>query len=265
MGCEGIEIQIEAVTGEERQIARSQELPQGVDDCMCCVLCAGTQMEDWNNLRGGIDGQPEPEDLLVAAQPGTQFIQLEVREPEMAEGALVQGLCVLASASEPGGDGGLSISEDSLGSGKVQPFSERRQHHPDLVRGGFQMVQGSVASGGEGGAAGLTAKGLDPLGLAMLAIPNQRVDPIIGDAEGRALLVRTGEALGLDPLGCSSAAFHLTPGTYWQRRWSSTRRGSRAETTGGAIVWAAGLEQTVEPAAHLGCCSRRGRTLMGPT
>ncbi len=125
MGCEGIEIQIEAVTGEERQIARSQELPQGVDDCMCCVLCAGTQMEDWNNLRGGIDGQPEPEDLLVAAQPGTQFIQLEVREPEMAEGALVQGLCVLASASEPGGDGGLSISEDSLGSGKVQPFSER--------------------------------------------------------------------------------------------------------------------------------------------
>jgi hypothetical protein len=31
--------------------------------------------------------------------------------------------------------------------------------------------------------ASLTAKGLDALGLAMLAIPNQRVDVSIGDAE----------------------------------------------------------------------------------
>ncbi len=61
------------------------------------VLCAGTQMEDGNKLREGVDGQPQPEHLLVAAQPGAQFIQLQVREPEMAEGALVQALCVLES------------------------------------------------------------------------------------------------------------------------------------------------------------------------
>jgi hypothetical protein len=35
--------------------------------------------------------------LLVAAQPGAQFVQLYVREPEVAEGALVQDLSVLES------------------------------------------------------------------------------------------------------------------------------------------------------------------------
>ena len=69
-----------------------------------------------------------------------------------------------ASASQPGGDGGLSKAEDSLSRGRVQPFGQRRQHHGDLLRGGFQSVQGRVASSAERGAAGLTAKGLDPLG-----------------------------------------------------------------------------------------------------
>ena len=69
------------------------------------------------------------------------------------------------------------------------------------------MVQGSVASGGEGGAAGLTAKGLDPLGLAMLAIPNQRVDSGVSIAKVRALLVRTGEPIGVDAFGELPADF----------------------------------------------------------
>jgi hypothetical protein len=59
-------------------------------------------MEHGKKLRAGVDGQPEPEDLLGAAQPGAQFIQLEVRELEMAEGTLVQGLSVLASARQKG-------------------------------------------------------------------------------------------------------------------------------------------------------------------
>ncbi len=55
-------------------------------------------------------------------------------------GVLVQGLRMLASARQPGGDGGLSVAEDTLDSGRVQPFCERRQHHPDLLRGGFQTI-----------------------------------------------------------------------------------------------------------------------------
>jgi len=102
MGSESIEIHIQTITGEERKAARSQELSQGVDNPKCHVLCAGTEMEHGHKLRERIDGQPEPEHLCGAAQPGAQFVQLEVREPQIAERALVQGLCVLASASQKG-------------------------------------------------------------------------------------------------------------------------------------------------------------------
>jgi hypothetical protein len=99
-------------------------------------------MEHRKDLRERIDGQPEPDHLCGAAQPGSQFVQLEMWEPEGAEGALMQGLCVLASASQPGSDRGLPVAEDTLGSGRVQPFGERRQHHCDLLRGGFKRYKG---------------------------------------------------------------------------------------------------------------------------
>ena len=61
---------------------------------MRCVLRAGAEMEHGKNPRAGVDGQPQPEHLFVAAQPGSQLVQLEVRELEVAERVLVQGLCV---------------------------------------------------------------------------------------------------------------------------------------------------------------------------
>ena len=53
------------------------------------VLRAGAEMEDGKNLRAGVDGQPQPQDLFGAAQPGSQFVQLEMRELEIAERVLV--------------------------------------------------------------------------------------------------------------------------------------------------------------------------------
>ena len=78
-----------------------QDVSQRMDDCMRHALRAGTQMENRNDLCEGIDGQPEPEHLLVAAQPGTQFIQLQVRELEVVEAAPMQDLCVLESRATP--------------------------------------------------------------------------------------------------------------------------------------------------------------------
>jgi hypothetical protein len=60
-----------------------------VDEQMGHVLCSGAELKHRKNLRQGINGQPEPEHLLIAAQPGAQFIQLEVWELEIAEEALV--------------------------------------------------------------------------------------------------------------------------------------------------------------------------------
>jgi len=125
----------------------------------------------------------------------------------------------------------------------------RDPHHGDLVRGRFQPVQRGVAPGGESGAARLTAKGLDPLGLTMLAVPDQGVDSSVSVAKVAALLVGTGEAIGVDAFRGSPPAFDLAPGAHkhWGRH--SSRQGRGSESTGVAILGSAGLQQTGEPAA----------------
>ncbi len=249
MSRESIEVEIEPVTRKEWETARGQAQPQSVDEPMRHVLRAGTQLEDGKNLGAGINGQPEPEHLFGTAEAGAQFVQLEVREVEMEEEALVQSVRVYTCTSEPGGDSGLTIAEDPFGGGRIQPFSQGREHHGDLLRGGFQTIQGRVPPGSERGAASLTAKRLDALGLAVLAIANQRMNMSLDNAEVQALLVGTGVTLGVDSLGCSPAAFDLAPGAYWCWRWPYSRRGSGGETTGGAIVWGSWLQETLERGA----------------
>ena len=131
-------------------------------------------------------------------------------------------LCVLASTGQPAGDGGMSKAEDTLCSRGIQPFGQRCQHHGDLMGRGFQTVHGRVASRAECGMASLAAESLDLFSPTMLAISHQRVDLRIGVAEVEALLIGAGEPLGVDPLGCAPAAFHLSPGTH--RLWCRPAR-----------------------------------------
>jgi hypothetical protein len=210
-----------------------------VDNRRCHVLRAGTELKHRQKLGEGIDGQPQPEDLCGASQPGSEFVQLQVREVQMAEEALVHDVRVRACTGQPGGNGGLSKAEDPLGSRRIQPFGQRREHYRDLLGRGFQTVQGGVASGTERGAASLAAKCLDALETAMLAISYQGVDMSIGDAEVRTLLVGTSEALRGYALGGSPSAFDLAPGAHGCRGLFHAWRGA---TTDGAIQWRAGLE-----------------------
>ena len=48
--------------------------------------------------------------LCGAAQPSTQFVQLEAREVQGVEAALMEEFSVPAGASEPGADGGLPVA-----------------------------------------------------------------------------------------------------------------------------------------------------------
>jgi hypothetical protein len=114
-----------------------QELPQGVDNFMRHVLRAGTEIEHGKKLRKGIDGQPQPQHLLIAAQPGAQFVQLEMRDVEVAEAALMEDLSVSACASEPRGDGGLTVAEDPFGSGSIQSTSRVQTAPLQLDEKGF--------------------------------------------------------------------------------------------------------------------------------
>jgi hypothetical protein len=204
------------------------------------MLGTWTQMEHGKHLRARVDDQPEPQHLFSAAQPCAQFIQLEIGKLEMTEEALVQGLCVLACTSEPRRDGGLSKAKDPFGGGGIQSFGQRSEHYCDLMRRGFQAIQGCVASSTERGVAGLTAKGLDALGLAMFAIPNQGVDVSVCDPGVQALWVGTSEAVGV----------HLTPGPHWRRSRSHT---GGAEATEWAIKRGAGLEQMVDQRTSPAC------------
>ncbi len=187
------------------------------------ILCAQTQMQDRKYLCTGVDDQPQPQDLLGATQPRPQFVQLEIGKLEMTEKVLVKALSVLPSAGQPSSDRRLTIAEDTLGSGSIQSFGQRRQHDRDLLGRGFQPVQGRMTSCTEGGAAGLTTKRLDPLGLAVLAIPNESMNVCACNAEVGALVVGAGEAVRVYALGCSSPAFDLAPGPHGQRRWTCTR------------------------------------------
>ena len=171
---------------------------------------------------------------------------MEVRDLQVAEAALMEDLSVAACASEPRRDGGLTITEDPFGGGWVQTFGECSKHHGDLLGGGFQMVQGSIVSSAERGAASLKTKRLDPLDTAMLAVADQGMEVSVSVAKVLTLRVRTSEARGIYVFRGSPPAFHLTPGAH--RPWLSSRRGRGGESTGGTIVGSAGLEQTGEPA-----------------
>src|SRR6266699_1520368 len=148
----------------------------------------------------------------------------------------MEELSVPACACEPRLDGGVTVAEDPFGSGRIQPSDPRRQEYGNLVGGGFQTIQWGMASGSEGGVASLTAKGLDALGLTMLAIPDQRMDVSIGDPEVGALRVGTGEARGVHALGGSPAAFHLAPGAHRCRLTTRRSNGGMAHAMRNEIV-----------------------------
>jgi hypothetical protein len=192
------------------------------------------------SFRARITGQPQPEHLRGAAQPGAQqwsscrcgrcrWQKKRSCRVCACPPARVSHLVIVACRKPKT----RSAAEAS------SPSESRREHHSDLVRGGFQAIQGGVASGTEGAVAGRASKRLDALGLAMFAISDQSVDVCLSDSKVQALLIGTGEALGGYPLGCSPPAFDLAPGTHRRKGRSHTRRDGAGEATGGAIAWGA--------------------------
>jgi len=116
MSRQRVEVQIEPIAGEQRQTARGQSLSQRVDEQVRHVLGARTQVQHGQDLGARVDGKPYPEHLSGAAQPRAEFVQLHVREVEVAEGAFVQELRVQARTRQPGSVGDLLKAEDACGS-----------------------------------------------------------------------------------------------------------------------------------------------------
>jgi hypothetical protein len=66
-----------------------QHLSERVDELVGHGLCSGAELKYRKNFRARINRQPEPEHLGTAAEACSQFIQLHVRELEVAERVLV--------------------------------------------------------------------------------------------------------------------------------------------------------------------------------
>jgi len=77
----------------------------------------------------------------------------------------------------------------------------------------------------------------------MYAISNQGVDVSVCDAEVRAPVVGTGEALSVYPFGSTPSAFDLAPGAHRKRRRFHTRREGGGDTAGWTIKWVRGLSR----------------------
>jgi hypothetical protein len=183
---------------------------------MCAICCVRGPRESTGRIfvRGSMASHSqstwvELRNLVRSSSNGL------VREVQVAEGVLMEEFRVLACSREPPRNRGVSKAEHPPCSRKIQSFGQSREHHRDRAREGvFSRYKGVSRRARERGAARLTAKGLDALGMAMFAIAHQRVTMRVRVAEVRALPVRTGEALGGDALRSSPPAFDLGPRTY---------------------------------------------------
>jgi hypothetical protein len=94
MSGQRVEVEIEAIAGEDRQAARSQVPSQGVDNGMSHGLRARIELEHGQNLRARINDQTQPEHVSGATQSGSNFVQLQVQP-------LVDIVGELSSARQP--------------------------------------------------------------------------------------------------------------------------------------------------------------------
>jgi hypothetical protein len=91
-----------------------QLLAQPVDEQLRHLVRSRTQLEHRNALGEWIDGHPEPQNLRVAAQACSQFIQLQMRDLEMAERALMQDLGIRSCLQQPVRDRRMPDPQNSL-------------------------------------------------------------------------------------------------------------------------------------------------------
>ena len=131
MSRERIEVQIEAITGEERETVGSQSCRrEWMSRCAACWV----RGPRWSTGRIGarINGQPQKDAPVWNCAAWCEF-----RLTAGAEGALMEELSVPACASEPVGDGGLTVTLRPARQRKHLTLRPARDpHHGDPAREG---------------------------------------------------------------------------------------------------------------------------------
>jgi len=101
MGGDGIEVEIEAVTGKDRQTARSQDEHDGVKQGIRHILGAWAELQRRQEFGHRVKRHLHPQVIGCVAQSGVQFIQLHMPEGQVPEEMSLSLVGVLTGAREP--------------------------------------------------------------------------------------------------------------------------------------------------------------------
>jgi hypothetical protein len=134
---------------------------------MRSVLGPGSELEYRDELAEGIDRQPQPENMRPATQTCAQLVQLDMRKGEVLQGAVMLACALLPSPCQPGSDRTRVIPKYAPSCCHIQAFAQRGEHFPDARGWSFEAIERGVAASAEGGATGLTAKGLHAFACAV--------------------------------------------------------------------------------------------------
>ena len=72
---QGVEVEVEAVAGKDRQAAWSQDLRQGMNEGICQVLGARAELKRGDEFGGGVKSHPHPYVVRLVPQGRVQLIQ----------------------------------------------------------------------------------------------------------------------------------------------------------------------------------------------
>src|SRR5262245_2990987 len=100
----------------------------------------------------------------------------------------------------------------------------------------FEAVQRCITSRAEGGAAGLTAQGLNPFCFPLSPVADQRVDVRIRDPIVHTGAVGAGKPLCSNPFGRTAAAFLLAPWGHSSVQQGAWQWGSHLLAAGCAVI-----------------------------
>jgi hypothetical protein len=178
--------------------------------------------EHGDDLAEGIDRQPQPQDRRRATQPGAQFVQVEMREGEVLQGAVRSPCALLPSPAQPGRDCAGMISTYAPSACHIQTFAQRGEHFSDAGGGSCESGQGGGAAGALWSCGMLESARSECVGLCRVSRPRPG-QARVGDLLRRTARHGTSKALCGDPFGRAATTFDLSPVT--DRDTDSSRQG----------------------------------------
>jgi hypothetical protein len=111
-----IEILIQAITRAHRDTIHYKPLAQFVHHRMGEILRTCPELQYWYDFGEWIDRDPEPEHMSPATQPCAQFVELDMREVQVAEDTVVQARAMFTGTGQPGRYGRRAMAKNPRGS-----------------------------------------------------------------------------------------------------------------------------------------------------